>query len=79
MEGFKSGAPVRTKPRTPISLKLRFDSKIGGTVLTRNNGRNESVPPGQITEVDLFGDGKGVIDLDAEISDGALDLAMAEQ
>jgi hypothetical protein len=27
----------------------------------------------------LFRNGKGVIDLDAEVSDGALDLGMAEQ
>ena len=31
------------------------------------------------SEVDLFRYGKGVIDLNAEISDGALDLGMAEQ
>jgi hypothetical protein len=31
------------------------------------------------SEVDLFRYGKGVIDLNAEISDGALDLGVAEQ
>jgi hypothetical protein len=31
------------------------------------------------SQVDLFRYGKGVIDLSAEISDGTLDLGMAEQ
>ena len=38
-----------------------------------------SVPPGPISEVNLFRDGKRVIDLNAEISDGALNLRVAEQ
>jgi hypothetical protein len=41
--------------------------------------RNVSPPPGPISEVNLFGDGKSVIHLNAEISDGALDLGVAER
>ena len=37
-------------------------------------GRNVSASPGPISEVNLFGDGKSVIHLNAEISDGALNL-----
>jgi len=42
---------------------------VGGAALLR---------PG-ISEVHLFRDGKGVIDLNAEISDGALNLGVAKQ
>ena len=42
-------------------------------------GRNVTVPHGPISEVNLFGDGKSVIHLNAEISDGALNLGVAEQ
>jgi len=38
-----------------------------------------TVPHGPISEVNLFGDGKSVIHLNAEISDGALNLGVAEQ
>ena len=31
------------------------------------------------SDVDLLGDLNGVVDLDAEVGDGALDLRMAEQ
>ena len=46
----------------------------GGTVF----GRNGPAPPGK-SEVHLFRNGKGVIDLNAEIPDGALNLGVAEQ
>jgi hypothetical protein len=36
-----------------------------------------SDPPGPISEVDLFRDGKRVIDLNAEISGGAFNLGVA--
>ena len=42
-------------------------------------GRNASAPPGPTSEVDLFRDRKGIINLDAEIPDGTLNLAVAEQ
>jgi hypothetical protein len=45
----------------------------------REIGRNVSAPPGPTSEVNLFRDGKSVIDLNAEISDGALNLGVAEQ
>ena len=32
-----------------------------------------------ISDLDLFRDGKSVIDLDSEVSDGAFDLRVAEQ
>ena len=41
-------------------------------------GRNEPAPPGK-SEVHLFRNGKGVIDLDAEMPDGALNLGVAKQ
>jgi hypothetical protein len=40
---------------------------------------SDTAPPGPISEVDLFRDGKGVINLNAEIPDGALNLGVAEQ
>jgi len=41
-------------------------------------GRNGSAPPGK-SEVHLFRNGKGVINLNAEIPDSALNFGMAEQ
>ena len=41
-------------------------------------GRNGPAPPGK-SEVHLFCNGKGVINLNAEIPDGALNLGVAEQ
>ena len=41
-------------------------------------GRNEPAPPGK-SEVHLFRNGKGVIDLNADIPDSALDLGVAKQ
>lgn len=35
--------------------------------------------PPRCSDVDLFGDGKRVIDLDAEVSDGALHLGVAKE
>ncbi len=42
-------------------------------------GRAEHVGSAPISDVDLLGNCKRVIDLDAEVSDGALDLGMAQQ
>ena len=43
-----------------------------------HSGGTHPLRPGR-SEVDLFRDGKGVIDLNAEIPDGALNLGMVEQ
>jgi hypothetical protein len=40
-------------------------------------GQSKSALPSR-SDVQLFSKGQGVIDLDSEISDGALDLGMAE-
>jgi hypothetical protein len=45
----------------------------------RDARAEREAPPGPISEVNLFGDGKSVIHLNAEISDGALNLGVAEQ
>jgi hypothetical protein len=46
----------------------------------RRGGRGRAIPlcPGR-SDVDLFGNGESVIDFDAEIPDGALDLGMPQQ
>jgi hypothetical protein len=41
-------------------------------------GQSTSALPGN-SDINLFCYGQGVIDLDAEVSDGAFDLGMAEQ
>src|SRR3546814_7087 len=49
-----------------------------GTTLTLRRGQSVSALP-QSSDVDLFGYGESVIDLDAQIADSALDLAVTEQ
>jgi hypothetical protein len=54
--------------------RLGSAARIGGRLV----GRNELLRPGR-SEVDLFRYGKGVINLNAKIPDGAFDLGVAEQ
>ena len=49
-----------------------------GTKLPKLVGQSTSALPGN-SDINLFCYGQGVIDLDAEVSDGALDLGVAEQ
>ena len=49
-----------------------------GTKLPKLVGQSMSALPGN-SDIDLFCYGQGVIDLDAEVSDGAFDFGMAEQ
>jgi hypothetical protein len=49
------------------------------TARVERGRRSGHDPPGPISEVDLFRDGERVIDLNAEISDGAFNLGVAEQ
>jgi hypothetical protein len=49
-----------------------------GTKLPKLVGQSISALPGN-SDINLFCYGQGVIDLDAEVSDGAFDLGVAEQ
>ena len=49
-----------------------------GTKLPKLVGQSMSALPGN-SDINLFCYGQGVIDLDAEVSDGAFDLGVAEQ
>ena len=49
-----------------------------GTKLPKLVGQSTSALPGN-SDINLFCYGQGVINLDAEVSDGAFDLGMAEQ
>ena len=49
-----------------------------GTKLPKLVGQSTSALPGN-SDINLFCYGQGVIDLDAEVSDGAFDLGVAEQ
>ena len=57
---------------------LRFAAYAVLFALETETGEAGLLRPGS-SEVNLFRDGKGVINLDAEISDCALDLGMTEQ
>ena len=49
-----------------------------GTHLPVLRGQSVSALP-QFSDLDLFGNRKGIVDLDAEVSHGALDLGMTQQ
>ena len=51
---------------------------VVGTKATGKEGGASLLCPGS-SGIDLFGDGKSIVHLDAEISDSALDFAMPEQ
>ena len=60
---------------------IRFSADFGGYSGVEGPsvfGRNGPAPPGK-SEVHLFRNGKGVINLNAEIPDGALNLGAAKQ
>src|ERR1043166_6759834 len=57
-----------------------------GTVRYDRKGQYRQIYPGRTfphcpcrSDINLFGNGEGVVDLNAEVSDGALDLGVAEQ
>ena len=74
-------------PRSRASFSADFGGRAGVTLrrvaMTACKGTGETlrrnVSPEPISEVNLFGDGKSVIHLNAERSDGALNLGVAEQ
>jgi hypothetical protein len=63
--------------QTTLALTARLMSPLG-TKLPKLVGQSMSALPGN-SDIDLFRYGQGVIDLDAEVSDGAFDLGVTEQ
>jgi hypothetical protein len=53
-------------------------TSVLGTKLPKLVGQSMSALPGN-PDIDLFCYGQGVIDLDAEVSDGTFDFGVAEQ
>ena len=63
----------------PSRSNLIFTFVRCGPIAAVHSGGTDWLRPKKDLEINLFRYGKGVIDLDAEIPDGALDLCVAEQ
>ena len=68
----------RTRGRATRAAGYRAAILCFGTKLPKLVGQSTSALPGN-SDINLFCYGQGVIDLDAEVSDGAFDLGVAEQ
>ena len=49
-----------------------------GTVRPSEERRSMAAPPPK-SDIDLLGDGEGVVNFDAQVPDGTFDLRMAEE